>query len=214
MSLKRTVSPLIAAFSAVKPEPCNGRTPDEKLQWLERVVRGCTRCPRLAGTRTNTVFGEGSTEPGGFVLVGEAPGLDEDVNGRPFVGRAGQLLENALRTCGLLRTDVYLVNCLKCRPDALTGNRQPTHLELATCLPYLYAQLEILEPAVVVALGSTALEGLGVDAKISAVRGKVLRTRPWVIVPTWHPAYVLRNGALAAEQFEKDLAEARDTFLA
>jgi uracil-DNA glycosylase family 4 len=215
MRLKRVSVLLAAEFAAVKPAVYDGRTPAEQLKWLERSVSFCKKCPNLASTRMNTVFGEGALEPDGLVLVGEAPGSDEDVNGRPFVGQAGKLLERALKTCGLLRQDVYLVNCLKCRPDTPggAGNRPPTRLEMAACLSYLYAQLKILEPAVVVALGGTALEGLGVDAKISEVRGKVLRTRPWVIVPTWHPTYVLRSGGEAAAQLEADLAKACDILL-
>jgi uracil-DNA glycosylase family 4 len=215
MRLKRVSAPLTAEFAAVKPAAYDGRTIAEQLKWLERSVSFCKKCPSLAAARLNTVFGEGEIEPEGIVLVGEAPGLDEDVNGRPFVGQAGKLLERALQACGLLRQDVYILNCLKCRPDTPggVGNRPPTRLEMAACLPYLYAQLKILEPAVVVALGGTALEGLGVDAKISEARGKVLRSRPWAIVPTWHPAYVLRSGGEAATQFEADLTKACDILL-
>jgi DNA polymerase len=172
-----------------------GRDQIERLAYLERQVAKCRKCPNLAATRQNTVFGEGNPESGGIVIVGEAPGADEDGSGRPFVGRAGQLLDRGLRQYGLLRQDVYICNCVKCRPDPPLGqsNRPPTRAELQDCLPYLLAQLQILEPSVIVALGNAALDGLGLDAKISDVRGKVIRTLSWPMVPTWHPACVLRN---------------------
>ncbi len=172
-----------------------GQVPERQLAYLERIVEGCTKCESICKERTRTVFGEGCVEQGGIFIVGEAPGVDEDALGRPFIGRAGQLLVKVLRRFGLLRNDVYLANCLKCRPNPPLGmsNRPPTRPELVDCLPYLYAQIEILKPCIVVALGNTALEGLGVDKPISKIRGTVLHLSFGPVVPTWHPAYVLRN---------------------
>jgi DNA polymerase len=145
------------------------------------------------------------------MIVGEAPGEDEDLTGLPFVGRAGKLLETTLAGLGLLRRDVYIANCLKCRPDPPYGstNRPPSKVELEDCLPFLYAQVEILDPAVILALGNTAASGLGFDEPISLIRGQVLWYRQWPVVPTWHPAYLLRSPSKdAQQQFEADIQTA------
>ncbi len=201
------------SFTRLKAAHYEGRSAVEQLAYLERRVAACRKCPDLAKTRLNTVFGCGNTGEGGIFIVGEAPGADEDSCGVPFVGRAGQILTAGLKKLGIERKDVYVANCLKCRPDPPLGrgNRPPTRAELADCVPFLLAQLEIVDPAVVVALGNSALEALGIDAQVSKVRGTVDRSRPWPIVPTWHPAYVLRNpNAETYAQFYGDLVVAHE----
>ena len=198
------------SFTRLIPARYEGSTARERLAYLERCVANCRKCPRLAETRTHTVFGEGSFEIGGIFIVGEAPGSDEDACGKPFVGRAGQILEKGLDRLCLQRKDVYIANCLKCRPDPPLGrgNRPPTRGEMQDCVPFLLAQIEIVDPFVILALGNSALEALGIDAQISKVRGTVIRSehQHCAVVPTWHPAYVLRNpNAETYEQFYGDL---------
>jgi DNA polymerase len=152
-------------------------------------VRGCTRC-RLHETRTNTVFGEGDADAK-IVFVGEGPGENEDLRGRPFVGRAGEQLNKWIAAMGLRREDVYITNIVKCRPP---GNREPAPDEVATCTPYLERQLEILRPSVIVTLGRPALQYmLGQKVSITKMRGTWQQWRGIMLMPTFHPAYVLRN---------------------
>ncbi len=125
------------------------------------------------------------------MFVGEAPGYDEDVQGLPFVGRAGQLLTRIIEAIGLRREDVYIANVIKCRPP---DNRSPEPDEIQTCQPFLFAQIEAIQPRVIVALGSVATRALvGVDDPISRVRGRVYRFRGAWVVPTFHPAFLLRS---------------------
>src|SRR3954465_8158328 len=134
----------------------------DALHAINERVRVCTKCPHLVSSRTQTGFGVGNPDAD-LMFVGEAPGADEDAQGEPFVGRAGQLLTKIIETMGLKRSDVYIANVLKCRPDmprGSTGNRAPTPQEMATCLPYLLEQIAIIQPKVMVALGATAVEGL------------------------------------------------------
>ena len=141
---------------------------------LREQVRVCTKCPHLAASRTQTVFGVGNADAD-LMFIGEAPGADEDARGEPFVGRAGQLLTRIIETMGFTRADVYIANVLKCRPDmplGSSGNRPPTPQEMQTCLPYLAAQIEIIRPRVLVALGATAVEGL---ARISRDDARIAR---------------------------------------
>ena len=129
---------------------------------LRARALACVKCPHLASTRTQVVFGVGNLEAQ-VMFVGEAPGADEDRQGEPFVGRAGQLLTRIITAMGLSREEVYIGNVLKCRPDlppGSSGNRKPRPDEMATCLPYLQEQIEIIRPRVLVGLGATALEGL------------------------------------------------------
>jgi len=155
-------------------------------------VKRCTRC-RLSETRTCTVFGEGSQTPQ-LVIVGEAPGAEEDRTGRPFVGPAGQLLTKMLAAIGLAREDVYICNVLKCRPP---GNRNPRPDEVGSCRPFLQEQLTVLNPSLVLALGSPASrELLGTERGIGSLRGRFARTTGgFRVMPTYHPAYLLRNPA-------------------
>jgi uracil-DNA glycosylase len=158
----------------------------------------CRKCPRLASSRKNVVFGVGDIRSP-LMFVGEAPGADEDEQGEPFVGKAGQLLTRIIQTMGFTRQTVYIANILKCRPDTpgqIRGNRKPTPQEMETCLPYLLAQIDLIEPKVVVALGATAVEGLlGQTGGITKLRGRWQEFRGVPVMPTYHPAYLLRNEA-------------------
>ncbi len=162
----------------------------EKLAALQESVAGCTRC-RLHEQRTQTVFARG-TGKCGLCFIGEGPGADEDAQGLPFVGKAGQLLDRMILAMGLLRDDVYVCNIVKCRPP---GNRKPMPDEVTACQPFLERQLELLKPEVMVALGATAVEGLlGITDGITRLRGKWKLYRGAVpVMPTFHPAYLLRN---------------------
>src|SRR6266480_2809124 len=134
----------------------------ELLAPIRERVRVCKKCPHLARSRTQTVFGVGNPDAE-LMFVGEAPGVDEDAQGEPFVGRAGQLLTKILKAMGFAREDVYIANILKCRPDTPAGsfgNRAPTPAEMQTCRPYLVEQIEIIQPKVLIALGAVAVEGL------------------------------------------------------
>lgn len=163
---------------------------------LEQVVKGCTACGLRAGCR-GVVFGDGNPSAR-LMLIGEGPGADEDRLGRPFVGRAGQLLDRILAACGFDRQrHVYIANIVKCRPP---GNRTPTPEERAACLPNLRAQMRLVQPVIVVLLGATALQAL-IDpaARISRARGQwIVRDGVWYM-PTYHPAALLRNPALKRE---------------
>ncbi len=171
------------------------------LAELEREALGCTRCP-LAETRTQVVFGAGDPDAA-LMFVGEGPGEREDATGVPFVGRAGQLLTALIEGIGLRRDSVYIANVVKCRPPA---NRDPLPLEIEQCRPYLAAQLAFIDPAVVVTLGNFATKLL-LDAKegITRLRGREFPFRERsVLIPTFHPAAVLRNGGTALAQARAD----------
>lgn len=160
------------------------------LATISQQVRICERCPELVASRRQTVFGCGPAEPD-ICFFGEAPGESEDRIGQPFVGAAGKLLDRMIAACGLERDDVYILNALKCRPPA---NRKPKPQELASCAPWWQAQLALLRPAVIFALGATAVETLfGPQFRISDVRGRVLDWRGIPVVCSWHPAFVLRD---------------------
>jgi uracil-DNA glycosylase family 4 len=170
----------------------------ELLAPIRERVRVCTKCPNLACSRTQTVFGVGNPDAE-LMFIGEAPGVDEDRQGEPFVGRAGQLLTRIIETMGLLREEVYIANILKCRPDTPPGsfgNRPPTPLEMQTCRPYLVEQIEIIQPKVLVALGAVAVEGLlGTRRTMRELRGKWHSYNGIPLMITYHPAYLLRNQA-------------------
>lgn len=155
----------------------------------ENEVKGCPRC-RLCETLTNTVFGEGDHNADIF-FIGEGPGENEDLSGRPFIGRAGQKLDEMIASMGLKREQVYIANIVKCRPP---NNREPAADEVATCTPYLERQLEIVRPKVIVTLGRPALQHmLQTKVSISKVRGTWQTWRGIKLMPTFHPAYILRN---------------------
>lgn len=179
---------------------------DMTLADLCAGTAGCKRC-QLAGTRTNVVFGEGSPRAE-LVFVGEAPGADEDAQGRPFVGRAGQLLTKIIESIGLKRADVYICNVLKCRPP---GNRNPLPEEMAMCVPYLERQLELIKPKVICALGKFAAQTLvNTEIPITKLRGRFYHYRGIKLMPTYHPAYLLRNPSGKKEVWEDMKAIAKE----
>jgi uracil-DNA glycosylase family 4 len=173
-------------------------TTAEKAAELEKIaeeVKQCCKCD-LGSTRTNAVPGEGNPNAR-IMFVGEGPGADEDAQGRPFVGRAGQLLDKIITACGLKRSDVYIGNILKCRPP---DNRDPRADEIISCLPFLQRQIEIINPEIIVALGAHAARTLlNTTKSIGQLRGQFLEyyagiNRPPIkLMATYHPAYLLRN---------------------
>lgn len=175
----------------------------ELLELLNSRVSSCTKCPHLARSRTQTVFGVGNPDAE-LMFIGEAPGADEDARGEPFVGRAGQLLTRIIETMGLSRSDVYIANILKCRPDmpeGVSGNRPPTPEEMQTCISYLLEQVRIIQPRVIVALGATAVEGLlGVRRTMRELRGRWHSFNDTPLMITYHPSYLLRNPMLSEKR--------------
>jgi DNA polymerase len=163
----------------------------ERLRALdEQEVTGCTRCI-LCRTRTNTVFGEGDPDAA-IMFIGEGPGEDEDLSGRPFVGRSGEKLNGMIRAMGLRREQVFIANFVKCRPP---NNRVPAPVEVATCTPYLERQIEIIRPRVIVTLGLPAAKYMLNDSSLSMgrIRGQWRLWRGIKLMPTYHPAYLLRS---------------------
>lgn len=162
---------------------------------LKRVVLACEKC-RLAKGRTNVVYGVGNPNAD-LMFIGEAPGRDEDLKGEPFVGRAGQLLTDIVKAMKLTRDDVYIANVIKCRPPE---NRNPEPDELDACRPYIRRQVELIQPIVIVTLGRFALQSLTEKGySISAARGQWLEYNGIKVMPTYHPAYLLRNPAAKKE---------------
>jgi DNA polymerase len=149
------------------------------------------------------VFGAGNASAE-LMFVGEAPGADEDIQGEPFVGRAGELLTRIIETMGYQRSEVYIANVLKCRPDmppGSSGNRQPTATEMETCLPYLREQIELIRPKAMVALGATAMRGLfGKEEPMNQMRGRWHFFGAIPVMATFHPSYLLRNQALSVKR--------------
>ncbi len=164
-------------------------TPADRLRLIREELGECTRCKLHAGRKT-LVYGVGSAAAE-LMFVGEAPGRDEDLQGIPFVGRAGQLLTRIIESIDLRREDVYIANVIKCRPP---DNRNPTPDEVRTCEPFLFAQVDAIRPRVIVALGTFAARTLlRTDEPISRLRGRVFDYRGAQLVPTFHPAYLLRS---------------------
>jgi uracil-DNA glycosylase family 4 len=177
---------------------------------LEREALACTKCPLAHAGRTQVVFGVGARDAD-LVFVGEGPGAEEDKQGIPFVGRAGQLLTRLIEGIGMSRDEVYIANVVKCRPPQ---NRDPQPEEIEACRPYLEAQLEFIDPRVVVTLGNFATKLLldpDVANKrgITKLRGQQFRYGDRMLVPTLHPAAVLRNGGTALAQSRADLVVAK-----
>ena len=190
-SIKRTVESeqLSGSNEVFMVEPKKIKGKKVTLKELQEQVSVCTRC-QLAETRTNVVFGEGSPNAQ-LMFVGEAPGREEDKQGRPFVGRAGQLLTKIIESIGLQRKDVFICNILKCRPP---GNRNPMPSEIAMCSPYLHTQIELIKPKIICALGKFAAQTLlNTETPISRLRGNFAEYRGIKLMPTYHPAYLLRN---------------------
>lgn len=179
------------------------------LAELEHEALSCTRCPLAAG-RTTVVFGVGDPHAD-LMFVGEGPGRDEDLKGEPFVGRSGQLLDRLLREeLGVGRESVYIANVVKCRPP---GNRDPLPDEVATCRPWLERQIELIRPRVIVTLGNFAARLLlGTAAGIKALRGRAYPCRGGVVIPTYHPSFVLRSGSVgeAMAGIRADLVRAKE----
>jgi DNA polymerase len=170
--------------------------PATLLQAIAEEIRGCTRCP-LAAARTLTVPGEGNPISD-VLLVGEGPGAREDATGRPFVGPAGQLLEELLASIGWQRADVFIANIVKCRPP---GNRDPEPGEIAACRPYLERQEAALDPALIVTLGRHSLQRYLPGARISSVHGQLRRQGGWHVFPMYHPAAALHQSSLRETLF-------------
>lgn len=182
------------------------KSPEEKVQAMAALrVRalGCVKCPHLVKSRKQVVVGVGDPNSP-LLFVGEAPGADEDRQGEPFVGAAGQLLTKIIQTMGLSRQTVFIANILKCRPDTpgqSSGNRPPTEEEMETCIPWLLEQIDIIQPKVIVALGATAVKGLlHSPVGITRLRGQWQSFRGVPTMPTYHPAYLLRNQALTEKR--------------
>jgi DNA polymerase len=178
-------------------------TKAERLAAMRGPVLACTKCPHLVQSRTQVVFGVGNPEAE-LMFVGEAPGEDEDRQGEPFVGKAGQLLTKIIETMGYARDDIYIANVLKCRPDmppGMPGNRKPKPAEMQTCLPYLREQIDIIQPRAIVALGATAMEGLlGAVEPMARLRGRWHDFQGTPLMATYHPAYLLRNQSLGEKR--------------
>ena len=195
--------------------PCRSRSPERyhaavapatDLAELAREAAGCTRCP-LSAHRTQVVFGVGDPHAD-LLFVGEAPGRDEDLQGEPFVGRSGKLLDRlVLEELGVDRSRIYITNVVKCRPP---DNRDPKPDEIASCRPYLEAQLDAIAPAVVITLGNFATKLLlRTDLGITKVRGRSYPMDGWHLVPTYHPAAALRSGGAVVAEMRADLVRAK-----
>jgi uracil-DNA glycosylase family 4 len=198
---KRPAAAVAPAKTVFTPPPAAGDKAAAMAALRERAL-ACVRCPNLAAARKNVVFGVGNIDAQ-LMFVGEAPGADEDAQGEPFVGAAGQLLTKIIQATGLSRADVYIANILKCRPDmpaGASGNRKPTDTEMETCIPYLHEQIDLIRPKVLVALGGTAVEGLLHKTGIMKLRGQWHEYRGIPLMPTYHPAYLLRNQAMAEKR--------------
>lgn len=170
---------------------------------LRERALACEKCPNLAAARRNVVFGVGDIHSP-LMFVGEAPGMDEDRQGEPFVGKAGQLLTRIIKTMGYSRETVYIGNILKCRPDTpgkSSGNRKPTTEEMETCKSFVISQIDLIQPKVIVALGATAVQGLlGVTEGITRLRGNWTEFRGIPVMPTFHPSYLLRQDDLGTKR--------------
>ncbi len=169
------------------------------LPMLKKSVLACHMC-QLSKTRSKAVFGEGNSNAK-LMFVGEAPGMSEDSIGKPFVGRAGELLTKMIENVLFVsREDVYISNIVKCRPP---NNRTPTESEAHTCRPYLQREIELVKPKIIVALGSTAYKYLSNDnSPISKVRGSTIEMDGYIMIPTYHPSYLLRNPSAKKEAMQ------------
>lgn len=191
---------LSTAPASETPPPAPALGPEAKVAAFAELrtrALACVKCPNLVAARKTVVFGVGNINAE-LMFVGEAPGADEDEQGEPFVGKAGQLLTKIIQAMDLQRGDVYIGNILKCRPDTpgqTAGNRKPTPAEMQTCIPYLHEQIDLIRPKVLVALGGTAMEGLLNKSGITKLRGHWHSYRSIPLMPTYHPSYLLRNQA-------------------
>ncbi len=172
----------------VAEEPTPQGSASQKLNAISEAIAGCQKCP-LAATRTHTVPGEGSPTAE-IMFVGEGPGRDEDLSGRPFVGRAGKFLDELIESLPMRREDVYIANVVKCRPP---GNRDPERIEVETCSGYLTEQIETVDPLVIVPLGRHALGWFVSNPRITADHGKIMRHENRILMPLLHPSAGLRS---------------------
>ncbi len=196
------VRPLVPSpdLPILAPAPIAHELRAAALQAIRDEIGDCQRCP-LAPTRNKLVFGDGDPNAP-LMFVGEGPGADEDAQGLPFVGRGGQLLNNMINAMGLKREEVYIANIVKCRPPK---NRVPEPIEANTCKPFLFQQIEVIQPEVIVALGSTAATYLlGVKASLSSLRGRIHHAFNTKLIVTYHPAFLLRDPTQKKEAW-KDL---------
>lgn len=181
--------PVSSEFITQNSPDSKSLSPEESLQNLRKVIGNCRKCKLYQG-RTRIVFGVGNPRSE-IVFVGEGPGRDEDLQGEPFVGDAGQLLTKIIESMGLKRQDVYIANVVKCRPP---NNRNPEPDEIESCEPFLLRQLEIIKPKIICALGTFAAQTLLITKeKISSLRGNFYYYHDIKVMPTFHPAYLLRN---------------------
>lgn len=187
------------AVASAQVTPLEAAERRARLEALAEQIKGCMRCG-LHARRKQTVFARG-TGSSGLCFVGEGPGADEDAQGLPFVGNAGQLLDRMIAAMGFGRDEVYVCNVVKCRPP---DNRKPDPDEMSACMPYLAEQIELVQPQVIVALGATAVQGLlGTTEGITRLRGRFKLYRGKIaVMPTFHPAYLLRNPAAKREVWE------------
>jgi uracil-DNA glycosylase len=205
--LSPRLKPELHANDLAQPQPpalaLHGEAKLQAFADLQARVMGCVKCPNLVNSRQNVVFGVGNPDAE-LMFVGEAPGADEDRQGEPFVGAAGQLLTKMIQAMGLTRDSVYIANILKCRPDTpgqAYGNRKPTLEEMQTCIPWLHQQIDLIRPKVLVGLGATAIEGLlGKTMGITRLRGNWHTYRSIPLMPTYHPAFLLRNQAISEKR--------------
>ena len=197
-SARSVAAPVLPVLQAPGLFDAVDRVEGDTLESIREFIGECTRC-RLHKQRNNIVFGAGNPKAE-LVFIGEGPGHDEDVQGLPFVGRAGKLLTQMIEAMGLHRDDVYICNVIKCRPPE---NRNPEKDEIATCSPFLLRQLDVIRPKVIVCLGSVAAQALlGAHASISRSRGRWFDYHGARLMPTYHPAYLLRNPAAKGEVWE------------
>ena len=187
---------LEAASSDDPPPGAVGLAAAKKLELLEKQVAQCVRCAPLAAARTHTVFGEGDADAS-ILFLGEAPGADEDATGRPFVGKAGQLLDKIIAASGWRREDLYVCNVLRCRPP---GNRNPTPEEAGNCRQWLDGQIEAVRPDWIVCWGTVAAQNLlGESRPIGKLRKRLFDHSGAKVLCTYHPSYLLRNPAAKKE---------------
>ncbi|WKZ16198.1 MAG: uracil-DNA glycosylase [Candidatus Jettenia caeni] len=203
--IKSTETPVVAKSIGIQAFMNTKETKIKLLEELRHEMLVCHKCP-LSKTRTNLVFGVGNSMAD-LMFIGEAPGRDEDLQGEPFVGRAGQLLTKIIEAIDMKRSDVYIANVLKCRPP---GNRNPLPEEIIICIPYLIKQIEIIQPKVLCALGAFAAQALlNTKAPVGTLRGRFHDYKGVPMMVTFHPAYLLRNPNDKAKVWD-DMKKVRD----
>lgn len=199
---RKKVTPMAAAINA-QATVCTAPS----LEAMNKDLDACTRCKLCKLGRTQVVFGEGNPKAR-LMLVGEGPGEQEDAEGRPFIGRSGQLLEKMFEAIGLKRSDLFITNVVKCRPPE---NRNPDPDEIETCLPFLFRQIDLIKPEIIVALGKFSSQTLlQTETAISELRGKFHPYHGAKLMPTFHPAYLLRSPSSKKEAWEDLQTVARE----